>query len=599
LAVIEAVLEKKDTLALLPTGAGKSICFQVPTLLEEGICLVISPLIALMQDQVKDLQSKNISAIALGSHLSEEAQAEVMAAAKRGKYKFIYCSPEKLAQKQFQEDLVEVKITLFAIDEAHCISQWGYDFRPPYRKLSILKELFPQTPILAITASAIPAVQEDIQKQLAFKNGIRITDSFLRPNLKYSIQKSSVKIHSLKHLLQNVDGACIIYCNTRNNVSELAQLLKDYGYAVGAYHAGMSLEARKQVQDHWMEDKTPIVVCTSAFGMGINKGNVRLVVHFDIPGSIEQYYQEAGRAGRDGKASEAILLYQQNDWEYWLQVQEKKYPPIESIKKIYQNLADFVQLPIGIGEKQQFLFDFENFCTIFKWDKIMTVLNSDDKYLEMINKPNYKDNCVPLTLNTIADNIKTLLNIVNKQYKKFITFGNECYYNSVKRICAEANSLAFFDDIEGYTDQDLKNDEVFWNHHGTFIETYSRGYGYWLWKSFIIKQELNKLKYNDILIYCDAGCHININGKKRLFEYIDLLNSNKDDYGLISFQLEFNEYQYTKSSIFEKLQCDEYYKNMKQCLGGILLIKKNEHSDDNNNNDYDSLVIKQDSYCYL
>ncbi len=371
LAVIEAVLEKKDTLALLPTGAGKSICFQVPTLLEEGICLVISPLIALMQDQVKDLQSKNISAIALGSHLSEEAQAEVMAAAKRGKYKFIYCSPEKLAQKQFQEDLVEVKITLFAIDEAHCISQWGYDFRPPYRKLSILKELFPQTPILAITASAISAVQEDIQKQLAFKNGIRITDSFLRPNLKYSIQKSSVKIHSLKLLLQNVDGACIIYCNTRNNVSELAQLLKDYGYAVGAYHAGMSLEARKQVQDHWMEDKTPIVVCTSAFGMGINKGNVRLVVHFDIPGSIEQYYQEAGRAGRDGKASEAILLYQQNDWEYWLQVQEKKYPPIESIKKIYQNLADFVQLPIGIGEKQQFLFDFENFCTVFKWDKII------------------------------------------------------------------------------------------------------------------------------------------------------------------------------------------------------------------------------------
>ena len=371
LAVIEAVLEKKDTLALLPTGAGKSICFQVPTLLQEGVCLVISPLIALMQDQVKDLQSKNISAIALGGHLSEEAQAEVMAAAKRGKYKFIYCSPEKLAQKQFQEDLVQVNITLFAIDEAHCISQWGYDFRPPYRKLSILKELFPQTPILAITASAIPVVQEDIQKQLAFREGTIITDSFLRPNLKYRIQKCTVKIHSLKKLLQNLDGACIIYCNTRNNVTQLAHLLQDYGYAAGAYHAGMSLEARKQVQDHWMQDKTPIVVFTSAFGMGINKGNVRLVVHFDIPGSIEQYYQEAGRAGRDGKASEAILLYQQNDWEYWLQLQEKKYPPIETIKKIYPDLADFVQLPIGIGEKQQFLFDFENFCTVFKWDKII------------------------------------------------------------------------------------------------------------------------------------------------------------------------------------------------------------------------------------
>ena len=371
LAVIHAVLEKKDTLALLPTGAGKSICFQVPTLFEDGICLVISPLIALMEDQVKDLQSKNIAAIALGSHLSEEAQDAVMAAAKRGKYKFIYCSPEKLAQKQFQEDLAQVKITLCAIDEAHCISQWGYDFRPPYRKLSILKELFPHTPILAITASAIPVVQEDIQKQLAFHNGICITDSFLRPNLKYSIQKCAVKIHSLKLLLQQLDGACIIYCNTRNNVSQLAQLLQDYGYAVGAYHAGMPLEARKNAQDNWMQNKTPIVVCTSAFGMGINKGNVRLVVHFDIPGSIEQYYQEAGRAGRDGMASQAILLYQQNDWEYWLQVQEKKYPPIETIKKIYQDLADFVQLPIGLGEKQQFLFDFENFCTRFKWDKII------------------------------------------------------------------------------------------------------------------------------------------------------------------------------------------------------------------------------------
>ena len=371
LAVIDAVLKKKDTLTLLPTGAGKSICFQVPTLLEDGICLVISPLIALMQDQVKDLQSKNIPAIALGGHLSEEAQAEVMAAAKRGKYKFIYCSPEKLAQKQFQEDLAQINVTLFAIDEAHCISQWGYDFRPPYRKLSILKALFPHTPILAMTASAIPVVQEDIQKQLSFKNGTTITDTFLRSNLKYSIQKVTVKIHSLKSLLQNLEGACIIYCNTRNNVAQLAQLLLNYGFSVGAYHAGISMEARKVVQDLWMQNKIPIVVCTSAFGMGINKGNVNLVVHFDIPGSIEQYYQEAGRAGRNGKASEAILLYQQNDWEYWLQVQEKKYPPIETIKKIYQDLADFVQLPIGLGEKQQFLFDFENFCSIFKWDKII------------------------------------------------------------------------------------------------------------------------------------------------------------------------------------------------------------------------------------
>lgn len=371
LAVINAVLEQKDILALLPTGAGKSLCFQIPTLYVDGICLVVSPLIALMQDQVKDLQSKNISAIALGGHLSEEAQYEVMEAAKRGKYKFIYCSPEKLAQKQFQDDLAQINITLFAIDEAHCISQWGYDFRPPYRKLSVLKELFPNTSILAMTASAIPVVQKDIIKQLCFSKEQIITDSFLRPNLKYSIEKVPVKIHRLTGLLQNLQGAAIIYCNSRNNVAQLAQLLADYGFPVGAYHAGMPIETRQQVQTAWMQNHTPIVVCTSAFGMGINKGNVRLVVHYEIPGSIEQYYQEAGRAGRDGQAAEAILMYQQNDWDYWIQVQEKKYPSIEIIKKAYQDLADFVQVPIGIGEKQQFIFDFENFCTVFKWDKII------------------------------------------------------------------------------------------------------------------------------------------------------------------------------------------------------------------------------------
>lgn len=371
LNIINSVLEKKDTLALLPTGAGKSLCFQVPTLCEDGICLVISPLIALMQDQVNDLQSKNISSIALGGHLSEEAQAEVMAAAIRGKYKFIYCSPEKLAQKQFQESLSKIKITLFAIDEAHCISQWGHDFRPPYRKLNVLKALFPAVPILAMTASAIPLVQDDIMKQLSFNNVHIITDSFLRTNLKYSIQKCQVKLQVLRQILNTLTGSAIIYCNTRNNVTQLAQLLNDYGYKVGEYHAGMPLEVRKKVQHNWMQNIIPIVVCTSAFGMGINKGNVRLVLHYDIPSGIEQYYQEAGRAGRDGELSEAILLYQQNDWNYWIELQEKKYPSIDIIKKIFQDLADFVQLPIGMGEKQQFPFDFENFCLIFKWDKII------------------------------------------------------------------------------------------------------------------------------------------------------------------------------------------------------------------------------------
>ncbi len=374
-AVIDAVLQGNDVLILLPTGAGKSLCFQVPTLLKGGICVVISPLIALMQDQVKDLLDKNISAVNLGGQITPYEEELILNDAKKGKYKFIYCSPEKLAQTSFQHFLAQLSIQLFAIDEAHCISQWGYDFRPSYRKLNILKNLFPKVPILAMTASAIPIVQEDITKQLALQHPTIITDQFLRPNLKYSIHLVPVKLHSCRLILNEIKGAVIIYCNTRNNVSQLTNLLKAYKYKVDEYHAGLSSDTRIRNQQAWMNDEIQIIVCTSAFGMGINKGNVQTVIHYDIPGSLEQYYQEAGRAGRDGNSAAAILLYQQNDWEYWKTVQEKKYPPIKTIKKVYQDLADFVQLPIGMGEKQQFLFDFENFCTCFDWDK-MTARNA-------------------------------------------------------------------------------------------------------------------------------------------------------------------------------------------------------------------------------
>lgn len=371
-AVINAVLEGKEVLALLPTGAGKSLCFQLPTLYQNGICVIISPLIALMQDQVKDLLSKNMTAVNLGGEISPAQEDAILADAMKGHYQFIYCSPEKLAQKSFQSFLQQLPITLFAIDEAHCISQWGYDFRPSYRKLDVLKKWFPKVPILAMTASAIPKVQEDIIKQLNLTNCKVITDSFLRPNITYRVQKVPVKLHALRKQLNETKGSVIIYCTTRNNVAQLTQLLKDYGYPVGAYHAGMPIALRQEMQANWMSNKTPIIVCTSAFGMGINKPDVRAVIHFDLPNSLEQYYQEAGRAGRDGQAANAILFFQQNDWDYWTQLQEKKYPSIETIKSIYQHLADFVQLPIGIGEKQQFIFDFDTFCTRFKLDKIIT-----------------------------------------------------------------------------------------------------------------------------------------------------------------------------------------------------------------------------------
>jgi ATP-dependent DNA helicase RecQ len=372
LAVIESILAGKDTLALLPTGAGKSLCFQVPTIYQRGICVVISPLIALMQDQVKDLVSKQLKAVLVGSQLSANEESIVFKEIEAKKYQFIYCSPEKLAQKHFQTLLSHLPIQLFAIDEAHCISQWGYDFRPSYRKLDFLKKTFPAIPILAMTASAIPLVQQDMLKQLGVPDATLITDQFLRPNLSYQVRKETVKLFVLKNLLKEITGSVIIYCNTRNNVAQLTTMLTSYGFSVAGYHAGMELAARKYAQEQWMQDQIQVMVATSAFGMGINKTNVRAVVHYDIPGSIEQYYQEAGRAGRDGQPAKAILLYQQNDLDYWNQLQEKKIPPIPVIKKVFQDLADFVQLPVGMGELQQFLFDFDSFCVQFKWDKIIS-----------------------------------------------------------------------------------------------------------------------------------------------------------------------------------------------------------------------------------
>jgi ATP-dependent DNA helicase RecQ len=413
LAVIESILAGKDTLALLPTGAGKSICFQVPTIYQRGICIVISPLIALMQDQVKDLVSKNLKAVLLGSQLSAQEESIVFKEIEVKKYQFIYCSPEKLAQKHFQTLLSGLPIQLFAIDEAHCISQWGYDFRPSYRKLDFIKKTFPTIPILAMTASAIPLVQKDMLVQLGLQDANLITDQFLRPNLSYKVKKETVKLFVLKNLLKDLDGSVIIYCNTRNNVAQLTSMLSSYGFNVSGYHAGMELYERKKVQEDWMQDKTQVIVSTSAFGMGINKTNVRAVIHFDIPGSIEQYYQEAGRAGRDGLAAKAILLYQQNDLDYWNQLQEKKIPPIPVIKNVFQDLADFVQLPVGMGEQQQFLFDFELFCLQFKWDKI--IARNALQWIEQEGHVKFSPSSFKPTLVQVIEN-RISIQLFEKQY---------------------------------------------------------------------------------------------------------------------------------------------------------------------------------------
>jgi len=413
LAVIESILSGKDTLALLPTGAGKSICFQVPTIYQRGICIVISPLIALMQDQVKDLVSKNLKAVLLGSQLNAYEESVVFKEIEAKKYQFIYCSPEKLAQKHFQTLLSSLPIQLFAIDEAHCISQWGYDFRPSYRKLNFLKTTFPKVPILAMTASAIPLVQKDMLKQLGVEDANKITDQFLRPNLSYQVKKETVKLFVLKKLLKDITGSVIIYCNTRNNVAQLASMLSSYEFSVAGYHAGMELYERKKVQEEWMQDQLQIIVSTSAFGMGINKTNVRAVIHFDIPNIIEQYYQEAGRAGRDGLPAKAILLYQQNDLDYWNQLQAKKIPPIPVIRNVFQGLADFVQLPVGMGEQQQFLFDFDLFCLQFKWDKI--IARNALQWIEQEGHVKFSPSSFKPTLVQVIEN-RISIQLFEKQY---------------------------------------------------------------------------------------------------------------------------------------------------------------------------------------
>lgn len=413
LAVIESIIAGKDTLALLPTGAGKSICFQVPTIYSRGICVIISPLIALMQDQVRDLVSKNLKAVYLGSQLSPYEESIVFKAIEAKQYQFIYCSPEKLAQKHFQSLLATLPIQLFAIDEAHCISQWGYDFRPSYRKLDFIKKTFPKIPILAMTASAIPLVQKDMLVQLGLQHAQVITDQFLRANLSYEVRKETVKLFVLKNLLKEITGSVIIYCNTRNNVTQLTSMLTNYGFSVAGYHAGIELVSRKTIQEQWMNDQIQMIVSTSAFGMGINKTNVRAVIHFDIPGSIEQYYQEAGRAGRDGLAAKAILLYQQNDFDYWKQLQEKKIPSVAIIKKVFQDLADFVQLPVGMGEQQQFLFDFDVFCLQFKWDKI--IARNALQWIEQEGHVKFSPSSFKPTLVQVIEN-RITIQLFEKQY---------------------------------------------------------------------------------------------------------------------------------------------------------------------------------------
>ena len=364
--IIQSVLEKKNTLAILPTGGGKSICFQVPAMAMEGICLVISPLIALMKDQVENLKKKDIPALLIHSGMQRQDVVRTLKNATQDYFKFLYLSPERLETSLFREYLPALNINLVAVDEAHCISQWGYDFRPSYLRIAELTKELPGVPVLALTASATPDVQQDICDKLQFRDAYVFRQSFERKNLSYSVFKAPSKLARLTEIVSKVSGTAIVYCRSRKRTGEIANLLQLQGVSASSYHAGLDGAERSQRQKAWIGNEVRVMVCTNAFGMGIDKPDVRLVVHADMPDCLENYYQEAGRAGRDGKRAYAVLLYDDQDTAALEEMQEIRFPGFEKIKEVYRALGNFLQVPAYSGEYQSFPFRFDEFTRNFK-----------------------------------------------------------------------------------------------------------------------------------------------------------------------------------------------------------------------------------------
>jgi ATP-dependent DNA helicase RecQ len=364
--IMHAVLAGHDTLALLPTGGGKSICFQVPTLMTEGLCLVISPLIALMKDQVQNLRKKGITAFAIYSGMSRKDVISTFKLAATGNCRFLYVSPERLETDLFKEFLPALHVSLIAVDEAHCISQWGYDFRPPYLRIADIREELPGIPVLALTASATPIIREDICKKLKMIGPRIFTQSFLRPNLSFSAHKTSSVLNKMLDILRRLEGCSIIYCRNRRRTKEISDLLNMHGITADYYHAGLSQEDRNEKQERWMKNAIRVIICTNAFGMGIDKPDVRLVMHAEVPDNLENYYQEAGRAGRDGKKSYAVLLYNEEMLEELDVLHKSQYPSLDYIRKIYQGLVNYLQVPLGT-EQVGYAFDLHDFLKKFSF----------------------------------------------------------------------------------------------------------------------------------------------------------------------------------------------------------------------------------------
>ncbi|PXV65082.1 ATP-dependent DNA helicase RecQ [Dysgonomonas alginatilytica] len=370
--IIKSVFSGKDTLGLMPTGGGKSITFQVPALAMDGICLVITPLIALMKDQVDNLKEKGIRALSIYSGMSHNEILITLDNAILGDYKFLYISPERLGTQLFQAKLRSMNVCLLAIDESHCISQWGYDFRPSYMNIADIRKELPNVPVLALTATATLEVTDDIQNILGFKEKNVFRKSFERKNLSYIVRESDNKTESLVRILSKIQGSAIVYVRSRLKTKEIATELIQHGLSADFYHAGLSSDDKTRKQNAWKDNECRIIVSTNAFGMGIDKPDVRVVVHTDLPNSIEEYYQEAGRAGRDEKKAYAVILYSKTDSTKLKKRISDEFPERDFVIAVYESLAYFFQIAEGFGHNSTYDFSLQKFCSTYKYPLIPT-----------------------------------------------------------------------------------------------------------------------------------------------------------------------------------------------------------------------------------
>ena len=360
--IIESIGSGKDTLGLMPTGGGKSITFQVPTMAMEGVCLVITPLIALMKDQVRNLRDRGIKAAAIYTGMRRDQIIATMENCVYGNYKFLYISPERLSSELFLAKLRFINVCLITVDESHCISQWGYDFRPAYLNIAEIRKSLPGVPVLALTATATPKVTDDIQDKLGFKEKNLFRMSFVRDNLSYVVRDTENKYEELKHILSKVSGSGIVYVRNRKETKEISEYLNSIGISSTFYHAGLDPEVKDKRQQEWTENLYRIVVATNAFGMGIDKPDVRVVIHIDMPDSIEAYFQEAGRAGRDGRRSYATLLHSPGDKRLIKKRISDQFPEKDFIRKVYEKLSYYYQMAMGDGEGCTYGFSLAEFC---------------------------------------------------------------------------------------------------------------------------------------------------------------------------------------------------------------------------------------------